>query len=192
MSEIPNSTPTPTLSEIVLKTGHFDRLKSWYTKALGSEPFFVRARPKETSWTGAQQIAFFKLAGIYPYQQVLGIFEVDGTLNSPETDPGLHHLQFGHGSFDELFDRYDKLKQEGILPVQTWNHGVSTSFYYQDPDENLAEMNCVNFATEKEFFGYFQTEAYKKNVSGIVIDAEEYISRYRTGTSREALVKIPD
>ena len=53
-------------------------------------------------------------------------------------------------------------------------------------------MNCGNFATEKEFFGHFKTEAYKKNVSGIVIDAEEYISRYRTGTSREALVKIPD
>ena len=52
-------------------------------------------------------------------------------------------------------------------------------------------MNCVNFATEAEFFGYFETEAYKKNVSGIIIDADNYIARYRSGTRREELVKIP-
>ena len=69
----------PSLSVVVLKTGDFDRLKNWYTMALGCEPFFTRPRPKETSWTGAQQIAFFKLMGEYPYSQVLGIFEVDGT-----------------------------------------------------------------------------------------------------------------
>ena len=185
------SIPIPALSEIVLKTGNFDHLKNWYVKALAIEPFFTRPRPEEVSWTGAQQIAFFKLAGVYPYQQVLGIFEIDGTSNAPHTDPGLHHLQLGHGSFDELFDRYDGLKQANILPSETWNHGVSTSFYYHDPDGNLAEMNCVNFATEAEFFGYFETDAYKSNVSGIAIDVEEYISRYRSGTPREDLVKIP-
>ena len=152
--------------------------------------FFIRERPEEVSWTGAQQIAFYKLAGIYPYQQVLGIFEVDGTSDAPRIDPGLHHFQLGHRSFDELLDRYDSLKQEGILPIQTWNHGVSTSFYYQDPEKNLAEMNCVNFATEAEFFGYFNTDAYKNNVSGITIDAEDYIDRYRKGTPREDLVKF--
>tara|TARA_B100001029_G_scaffold152610_1_gene135762 strand:- start:115 stop:693 length:579 start_codon:yes stop_codon:yes gene_type:complete len=185
-----SSLALPSLSEVVLKTGDFDRLKNWYITALGCEPFFTRPRPKETSWTGAQQIAFFKLMGEYPYSQVLGIFEVDGTVDSPSTDPGLHHLQFAHASFDELFDRYDNLKAEGILPAHTWNHGVSTSFYYQDPDGNMAEMNCVNFATEAEFFGYFETESYKKNVSGIEIEAEDYIGRYRSGTPREELVKI--
>ena len=185
------SKPLPALSEVVLKTGNFDRLKNWYIKVLAIEPFFVRQRPEEVSWTEAQQIAFFKLAGDYPYSQVLGIFEVDGTTNAPSTDPGLHHLQLAHGSFDELFHRYDLLKEHDIKPAQTWNHGVSTSFYYRDPDRNLAEMNCVNFATEEEFFAYFKTEAYKKNVSGIVIDAEDFIVRYRSGIPRKELVKIP-
>ena len=183
--------PLPALSEVVLRTGKFDQLKDWYVKVLAAEPFFTRPRPEKISWTRAQQIAFFKLAGIYPYQQVLGIFEVDDTTEAPKTDPGLHHFQLGHGNFDELFDRYDTLKSYNILPAQTWNHGVSTSFYYKDPDGNLAEMNCVNFANEEEFFGYFETEAYKKNVSGIIIDAEDYIARYRSGTRREELVKIP-
>ena len=47
------------------------------------------------------------------------------------------------------------------------------------------------WADEAEFFGYFKTEAYKKNVSGIIIDADDYIARYRSGTRREELVKIP-
>ena len=191
MTDDTTTVPVPTLSEVVIKTGRFDLLKDWYSKALCTEPFFTRPRPPETSWTGAQQIAFFKLPGEYPFAQVFGIFEVDGTTAVPGADPGLHHFQLAHGSFDELFDRYDLLKYHGILPAHTWNHGVSTSFYYRDPDGNLAEMNCVNFATEAEFFGYFETEAYKKNVSGIEINPDDYIGRYRSGTSREDLVKIP-
>lgn len=142
-------------------------------------------------FAGAQQIAFFKLAGDYPYSQVLDIFEVDGTVDAPGTDPGLHHLQLAHGSFGELFERYDLLKGHDIRPTQTWNHGVSTSFYYRDPDENLTEINCVNFTAEKEFIAYFETEAYRKNVSEFVIDAEDFIRRYRSGISRKELVKIP-
>ncbi len=191
LAETEINLPVPALSEVVIKTSRFDLLMDWYTKALCTESFFTRPRPPETSWTGAQQIAFFKLPGEYPYAQVFGIFEVDGTVEAPGTDPGLHHFQLAHGSLDELFDRYDHLKAHGILPAHTWNHGVSTSFYYKDPDGNLAEMNCVNFATEEGFFGYFETEAYKKNVSGIEIDPEEYIGRYRSGTPGEDLVKIP-
>lgn len=186
-----STVPVPALSEVVLKTGNFEVLKEWYTAALDREPFFVRPRPKEVSWTGAQQVAFFRLSGEYPYSQVLGVFEVDGTVNVPGTDPGLHHFQMAHGSFDALFARYDRLKAAGILPDQTWNHGVSTSFYYKDPDKNLAEMNCVNFDTEEEFIGYFASDAYKKNISGIKIDADDYIARYRGGATRAELVKIP-
>jgi len=180
----------PSISEVILKTGRFALLKDWYTTVLGVEPFFTRPRVEKVSWTKSQQIAFFKLTGEYPHAQVFGIFEVDGTTERPNVDPGLHHFQMAHASFDELFDRYDTLKKAGITPIQTWNHGVSTSFYYQDPDRNIAEMNCVNFDTESEFFAYFETEAYKKNISGIEIDADEYVGRYRSGVSRAELVKI--
>ena len=181
----------PSISEVILKTGRFAILKDWYTTVLGVEPFFTRPRVEKVSWTKSQQIAFFKLTGEYPHAQVFGIFEVDGTTEQPSADPGLHHFQMAHASFDELFDRYGTLKKAGIKPIQTWNHGVSTSFYYQDPDKNIAEMNCVNFDTESEFFAYFDTEAYKKNISGIAIDADEYVGRYRSGVSRAELVKIP-
>jgi len=184
--------PAPGISEIVLRTGRFDEMKNWYKIALDIEPFFVRERPKEVSWTQSQQIAFFKLHGIYPYAQMLGVFEVD-EINGSKVgiDPGLHHFQLAHGNFEELFSRYDRLKAEGIIPFQKWNHGVMTSFYYQDPDGNQAEMTCVNFAKEEDFRAYFETDSYKQNISGIPIDPDEYISRYRSGTPQEELVKIP-
>jgi hypothetical protein len=83
------------------------------------------------------------------------------------------------------------MKETGMSPVQTWNHGVMTSFYYDDPDGNQAEMTCVNFEKEADFHAYFETDAYKNNISGISIDADDYIARYRAGTPREELVKIP-
>ena len=183
--------PAPSISEIVLKTSRFDEMKDWYTVTLDMEPFFIRERPKETSWTKSQQIAFFKLYGVYPYAQMLGVFEVDGTKNQANEDPGLHHFQLAHGNFDELFMRYDRLKEQGVMPIQKWNHGVMTSFYDEDPDGNQAEMTCMNFAKEEDFRAYFETDAYKNNISGIPIDPDEYIGRYRAGTSQEELVKIP-
>lgn len=191
MSDEVANIPAPAISETILKTGRFDEMKEWYTVALDMEPFFVRGRPEKVAWTKSQQIAFFKLHGNYPYAQMFGIFEVDGTQDQIGVDPGLHHFQLAHGDFDELFDRYDRLKAQGILPVQKWNHGVMTSFYYEDPDGNQAEMTCVNFATEDEFVAYFKTDAYKANISGIEIVPEDYIGRYRSGTPREELVKIP-
>jgi len=183
--------PAPAISETILKTGRFDEMKEWYTVALDFEPFFVRGRPEKVSWTGSQQIAFFRLKGEYPYAQMFGIFEIDGTDDQIGSDPGLHHFQLAHNDFDELFNRYERMKEKGISPVQTWNHGVMTSFYYDDPDGNQAEMTCVNFEKEADFYAYFETDAYKNNISGISIDADDYIARYRAGTPREELVKIP-
>ena len=118
-------------------------------------------------------------------------FEVDNTKSQADKDPGLHHFQLAHGNFEELFLRYDYLKARGIMPVQKWNHGVMTSFYYEDPDGNQAEMTCMNFLKEEDFRAYFETDTYKNNISGIPIDPDEYISRYRAGIPQEELVKIP-
>lgn len=191
MSDKSNGVPAPALSEVVLKTGNFDTMKEWYIAALDRDPFFVRPRPEKASWTLAQQVAFFRIHGEFPYSQVLAIFEVDGTTERPGIDPGLHHYQLAHGCFDDLFARYDHMKSLGILPDQTWNHGVSTSFYYKDPDGNLAEMNCANFPTEDAYMAYFASDAYKKNISGIKIVADDFIAKYRGGMPQSELVIVP-
>jgi len=140
MSDTNGKIPPPAFSEVVLKTIRFDVMKDWYTRALDLEPFFIRPRPEKVSWTGAQQVAFFRLRGVYPYTQMLGVFEVDGTGNRAGPEPGLHHFQLSHNNLDELFDRYDRLKAEGIVPFEKWNHGVMTSFYYEDANCEDSEI----------------------------------------------------
>lgn len=182
---------SPHLSEVILKTKRFKELKGWYHTFVGKDPFVERDRPEKASWTGAMSVAFFQLVDDYPYMQVLGIFEVDDTNLSPGVDPGLHHAQLMHSSFDDMFAHYERLKGAGITPAETWNHGPVTSFYYRDPDGNLMELTVANFPTKNEFFGYFQTESYRQNISGIRIDADDYIAKFRGGMAINELITIP-
>ena len=186
-----NDMPPMRISEIVLKTMRFAEMRDWYLCVLGIEPFYQRGRPEKPSWTGALAIAFFRMHIEFPYTQVLGIFEVEGTADAPGNDPGSHHHQFRHACLEDLFDRYEKLSAMGITPIQTWNHGPSTSFYYQDPDGNRIEMSGSNYETEAEYMGYFETDAYKTNISGIEVDVEDYVGRFRAGTPKAELIKIP-
>ena len=46
---------------------------------------------------------------------------------------------------DELLDTYQRLKSDGIVPHGCLDHGMTTSFYYVDPDGNSVELQCDNF-----------------------------------------------
>jgi catechol 2,3-dioxygenase-like lactoylglutathione lyase family enzyme len=186
--------PSPRLSETVLKTARFETMLEWYRTLIGLEPFYLRrGAPEAPSWSGAHGIAFFRLYVDYPYTQVFGLFEVPavGDRATPtKGDPGLHHMQMRFGELGDLFDRYESLKSAGTRPVRSFNHGPGTSFYYEDPDGNTVELSCVNFVQEADYLAYFQTDAYRKNISGIAIDPDEYIARFRSGISQAELVRI--
>jgi catechol-2,3-dioxygenase len=70
------------------------------------------------------------------------------------------------------------------------NHGPSTSFYYRDPDGNAVEFSAVNFPTEAEYSRFVTSETFKKNISGAAIDADEFVSKYRSGVPQSELVKL--
>ena len=84
-------------------------------------------------------------------------------------------MQFRHASLGALLDRYEILRDRGIKPHRTMNHGPSTSFYYRDPDGNAVELSAVNFPTEAEYSRFVTSEAFKKNISGAAIDADELV-----------------
>ncbi len=184
------------ISEIVLKTSQFDAMRQWYVDVLGMEPFYERRPEKAGGADGkylrASDVAlcFFRLHLDYPYAQVLAIFEVPDLDADPAAGPGLHHMQLRHASLEGLFDRYDRLKSAGFQPHRTANHGPGTSFYYFDPDGNNVELSGSNFETEAEYLAYFASDSYKQNPSGIEIDADEYVGRFRNGTPKAELVKI--
>ena len=179
------------IGEIVLKTSRYPEMRTWYQAVLGVDPFF-ESKPKATPppdpklgelkrSSGVLQLCFFRIYMEYPYGQMVVLFHVPGLGDRPINDPGLHHMQFRHASFEDTIVRYERLWSAGIRPFRTASHGPLTSFYYHDPDRNSVELFGSDFDTEEEYLGYFKTESFAKNPSGIDVDPEEFVGRFRNG-----------
>ena len=84
-----------------------------------------------------------------------------------------------------------RLKAAGILPHWPINHGVTTSMYYRDPDNNRVELQIDNFATPAELDGYFHSPAFAENPVGVTYDPEELCRRYEAGEAMADLLRIP-
>lgn len=187
------------ISEIVLKTSQFDTLRHWYQTVFGIKPFYERTPPKSaaSAYAGGQyvrasdmRLSFMRLHMDFPYTQVLALFEVPDLARGASGEPGLHHMQFRHPTMAELVTRYERLLAIDVKPVRTANHGPGTSFYYADPDGNSVELSASNFTTEEDYLGYFKSDSYRNNPSGIEIDVADYVRRFRSGISLAELVRI--
>ena len=176
------------ISEVVLHTTRYELMRDWYTELLGAGPITEAPLPQNPQ---VIRLAFFRLHIDYPYTQVLALFDVRGADGPPSATRGLDHVQLRHGSMEELFDRYDRLAKLGIRPDRTMNHGPGTSFYYHDPDGNMVELSAANFPSADEYIAFMASPAFAANPSGIAIDADEYIARYRNGIPLHELVRLP-
>ena len=96
-----------------------------------------------------------------------------------------------HGGEQELSGGHRRLKAAGILPHWPINHGVTTSLYYRDPDNNRVELQIDNFATPAELDGYFKSRAFAENPVGVTYDPEELCRRYEAGEAMTDLMRIP-
>ena len=91
----------------------------------------------------------------------------------------------------DLLATYRRLRAHGILPHWPINHGVTTSLYYRDPDNNRVELQIDNFSTVEELQGYFQSAAFAANPVGVTYDPEELCRRYEAGEAMADLLRIP-
>jgi catechol 2,3-dioxygenase-like lactoylglutathione lyase family enzyme len=171
--------PPVRLSEIVLRTARYAEMTAWYQAVIGIDPFLDTGR-----------VCFRRLHTDYPYTQVLAIFHRPEVSDRPPAVNGLDHIQLRHGSLDELITRYERLREVGIRPGRSMNHGPGTSLYYADPDGNTVELSGPNFDDEATYLAYFDSEAFRANISGIAIDPDEYAARFRGGVPQADLVRI--
>lgn len=157
-------------------------MKDWYVTLFGGLKPSVDVVPNRTlkSLPAVTRLCFLRIHMSYPYSQVLGLFEIPELEGRRPTASGFDHMQFREMSLQHLFRRYDALKARGVTPVRIYNHGPSTSFYYSDPDGNEVELNASNFAEEKDYLAFFQTDEYKRNVEGVPVDPETYIQERRS------------
>lgn len=187
------------LSEVVLKTGRYAEMRVWYQMVLGVAPFYEFVPTEKSAPLPGQtqerasdiRLCFFRVHLEHPYAQVVALFDIPGTrTEAAGGDPGLHHMQLRCPDMAQLFTRYERLKGAGLKPHRTANHGPGTSFYFRDPDANIVEISANNFATLQDYRAYFESEAYRRNPSGVEIDADDYLARFRSGTPLAELVKF--
>ena len=107
---------------------------------------------------------------------------------APAVPRGLAHVAFTYSSLGDLLTNYERLKEQGITPVATINHGATTSLYYRDPDGNQVELQIDNFDTVDEGVAFMLSEAFRNNPIGIAFDPDEILKRLRAGEPERELV----
>jgi catechol 2,3-dioxygenase-like lactoylglutathione lyase family enzyme len=185
------------LSELVLKTGRFDEMSAFYTRVLGHGPFYERTPGPEAPPRPAGmperavdvRLGFFRIHDA-PHSQVLALFGIDSLTGAEASGPGLHHFQFGVASLGDLVAQHEHMVSTGVRPHRAANHGQATSFYYRDPDGNIVEFSCPNFATTEEEEAFMAGPVFAANPSGLELDPDRFAARYRAGDPPAELLRL--
>jgi catechol 2,3-dioxygenase len=118
------------LGHIVLKVRDAARSRDFYTRALG-----LRVAHEDL-----KQGTVFLSFGREHHE--LALFQMATGETPDAAQPGLHHMAWQLGSFEELQAAYRELKAAGIPIESTIEHNVTRSVYFPDPDGNRVELYC--------------------------------------------------
>lgn len=111
----------------------------------------------------------------------LAILRVPGLRPSSRGRAGVDHVAFTYGGLADLINTYVRLKDIGILPVWTTHHGATLSFYYADPDNNLAELQVDVHENVDDLEQYLVSEDFIINPIGVDFDPEDIRARLESG-----------
>jgi catechol-2,3-dioxygenase len=117
----------------------------------------------------------------------LALINVGEAAEPPGSGAGMDHVAFAYASLGDLLETYVRLRDRGVTPHWSINHGPTTSLYYRDPDGNQVELQVDNFATLEELAAWFATGAFAENPIGVEFDPDELVARYEAGEPVEAL-----
>jgi catechol-2,3-dioxygenase len=167
----------PVMHHVNLKTLRLQELIDWYGTVVGMTP--VHQFPGG-AWL-PNDSANHRLA----------LLCVPGLEDDPEklSHTGLHHIAFEYPSMHELLDTYERLKAQGIVPHGCLDHGMTTSFYYADPDGNSVELQCDNFGGDWAKSTEFMRSApeFAADPIGTQIDPDRLLDARGEGMSPEEI-----
>lgn len=137
--------PVPArMAHVVFYTAKYEEMKSWYKQVFNAT--LVRER------NGKQ--AFFTFDD--EHHRILVSHQPHVT-DRPRDSAGVAHVAWTYDNLKDLFSTYDRLKDAGIMPDRTVNHGMTTSLYYRDPDDNRIELQVENFDDPIDAFALVQS-----------------------------------
>ena len=159
----------------VLRTNKFAAMVEFYTTVLEAQVV-----------TSNDFIAFLTYDDEHHRIAIAG---VPGLVDRDRRSVGLDHLAYTYANLGDLVFTYERLKNAGIMPVVTINHGPTTSMYYRDPDGNRVELQIDNFDSVEKLKGFFTSGAFKNNPIGVNFDADELARKYHEGVPEAELIK---
>lgn len=158
------------LHHVNLKAVRFEEMRDFYTTLLGIHPVAeVGAYGWYTYDTANHRIALMHEPSFTP--------RVPGSA-------GMHHMAFEYDALNDLMHTYLRLKRAGIVPALAMNHGMTTSFYYRDPDGNYIELQVDNFGADpRNSTAFMQTPPFLANPIGVPINPETYSVAWQEGAT---------
>ena len=165
----------PVLHHVNLKTTRLTEMIDWYGKVTGMT---VVHQAPVGAWL-TNDAANHRIA--------LLAFPWLSDDPAKEGHTGLHHTAFEFPTFGDLFDNYARLRDLTITPLFCLDHGGTTSMYFQDPDENLVELQVDNFGDWAKSTAYAKTPEFAANPIGVFIDPVAVHEAYRSGRSHSEL-----
>jgi catechol 2,3-dioxygenase len=165
-------TDNPRLHHVNLKTRRLQEMIDWYGVAVGMAP---NHQFEGGAWL-TNDNANHRLA----------LLAVPGLEDDPEKikHTGFHHMAFEFGSLDRLLDTYVRLRDLGHVPHACLDHGMTTSFYYVDPDGNSVELQADNYGGDwAQSSAFLKTDAFVADPIGTPIDPEQVLEAHVQGAS---------
>ena len=168
----------PAFHHVNLKTTRLQEMIDWYGVVVGAT----------VNWQ-SNIIAFISNDRTH---HRIALMAIPGLRDDPEqfVHTGIHHTAFEYDSFDDLMSSFARLKQLGIEPDHCLNHGMSTSLYYSDPDQNLVELQVDNFGNWDASAEWMRTsEDFRQNPVGGFFDPDRVLAAYQAGATFGQLQK---
>lgn len=166
------TTVRPILHHFNLKTSRLQEMIDWYGTVVGMKPNY---QFPGGAWLTNDE-ANHRLALLV--SPVLSD-DPDKLMHN-----GFHHSAFEYPTLGDLLDTYSRLKPLGIVPHASLDHGLTTSFYYVDPDGNSVELQADNFGSWQESSEWMRTSPqFASDPIGKPVDPDQMVAARQAGAS---------
>ncbi len=167
-----NTLGLPILHHVNLKTIHMQEMIDWYTTVAGLTAIY---QFPGGAWL-TNDAANHRLALLTSSK----MSDDEGKL----VHTGMHHLAFEYATIDDLLNTYISLKELGITPHMSLDHGMTLSFYYVDPDGNSVELQVDNFGDWAQSKEWMRTSPdFAADPIGKFVDPEQIVVARKAGAS---------
>ncbi|MCV9938873.1 VOC family protein [Boseaceae bacterium BT-24-1] len=166
----------PVFHHVTFKTSRLDEMVAWYGTVVGARPNFQDAN---NAWTtndeANHRVAFLSAPGL-------------GDDPDKRSHNGMHHSAFEYESFADLMSSYARLRDEGIEPAFSLDHGMTISIYYRDPEGNFVELQSDTYGDWKRSSEWMRSSPdFAENPIGTFFDPERVYQAHKAGKTFDDL-----